>query len=522
MARKRRRSVKKKASREREKRTEKPEAKEKVAEKSAAKGARKKGGKEKPAFSSYVSGKNALYVVAAIVIISLVAWRLGTFSIPSADDTAAAADEVLQEGSGPDVLTGDKVTVEYTGMYADGEVFDSGEIEFVVGSGQMIEGFDEAVAGMKEGGEKTFTIPPEKAYGDSDPSKVLDVPLTRVLNKTVEITASDFNSAFGEEPVEGETYFEEGMVWPIKVLSVSGSSLVIEHMPEDGAEIDSPYGTETVVINGSELVITLVPEIGSSVSTIYGDVKIVEADEDSMKLDFNHPLAGKELTFTVKVINVTKVDAMEGACAGMDVVKSGKPVLDVFIMSYCPYGLQMQKAVLPVMELLGDKAEINIKWVSYIMHGKQEIDENTRQYCIQKDFPDMYLDYANCFTVSGSVEDCLSDAGIDTAALDACIAEADAQFNITGLYEDQSTWSGGMYPLYMVDVAENQLYGVGGSPTTVLNGKVISINRSPEDVKKAVCCAFNEMPEECSTTLSTAAASPGIGGGTGDSSSGSC
>jgi peptidylprolyl isomerase len=64
---------------------------------------------------------------------------------------------------------GDTVQIHYTGRLNDGTVFDSSEgrspLEFVVGSGQVISGFDEAVTGMETGEEKTVTIPAEDAYG---------------------------------------------------------------------------------------------------------------------------------------------------------------------------------------------------------------------------------------------------------------------------------------------------------------------------------------------------------------------
>ncbi len=204
------------------------------------------------------------------------------------------------------------------------------------------------------------------------------------------------------------------------------------------------------------------------------------------------------------------------------VPKSDKPEVELFIMSYCPYGLQMQKALLPVWELLGDKADISVKWVSYIMHGKKELDENTVQYCIQKEQPEKYLDYASCFTESGEKESCLEEAGIDTDMLDSCISETDEEFNITGLYDDRSTWQGGRFPQYNVYADLNSKYGVRGSPTMVINGKTVSITRSPEAVKQAVCNAFNTPPEECNENLSAAQMSPGFGGGTASGSGGSC
>jgi len=69
------------------------------------------------------------------------------------------------------VKKGSKVKVDYTGTFDDGTVFDASEkqgqpLEFEVGSGQVIKGFDEAVVGMEEGQEKEITIPPAEAYGE--------------------------------------------------------------------------------------------------------------------------------------------------------------------------------------------------------------------------------------------------------------------------------------------------------------------------------------------------------------------
>ncbi len=211
-------------------------------------------------------------------------------------------------------------------------------------------------------------------------------------------------------------------------------------------------------------------------------------------------------------------------CEQLGLTKSDVPEVEVFIMSYCPYGLQMQKAVLPVMELLGDKADISIKWVSYIMHGIDEIDENNVQECIQREFPDKYIDYATCFatTTDETSESCMEKNGIDKAAVDACIEALDTEFRISELYADESTWSNGRYPQYPVHADENSQYEVRGSPTTVINGKVVSVSRSPESVKQAVCCAFNVPPAECDILLSTAAASPSRGGGTGTDTGAEC
>ncbi|MGI0046984.1 MAG: FKBP-type peptidyl-prolyl cis-trans isomerase [Nitrosotalea sp.] len=78
------------------------------------------------------------------------------------------------------VKTGDKVKVDYVGKLDDGSIFDSSEnhgkpLEFEVGSGHVIKGFNDAVLGMNEGNEKEFTISPAEAYGQHDPTLVQKV-----------------------------------------------------------------------------------------------------------------------------------------------------------------------------------------------------------------------------------------------------------------------------------------------------------------------------------------------------------
>ena len=76
---------------------------------------------------------------------------------------------------------GDKVTLEYTGTLNDGTVFDSSSkhdapMEFEMGAGRVIPGFEKAVRGMVVGEEKKFTIPIAEAYGESNPKLIQNVP----------------------------------------------------------------------------------------------------------------------------------------------------------------------------------------------------------------------------------------------------------------------------------------------------------------------------------------------------------
>lgn len=191
--------------------------------------------------------------------------------------------------------------------------------------------------------------------------------------------------------------------------------------------------------------------------------------------------------------------------------KSDKPIVELFIMSYCPFGLQMQKAFLPVMELFGQKAEMDIKFVSYAMHDKPEVDENTRQYCLQKEQADKYIAYAKCFVSTDKFATCLKSIGVDEVKLNSCVVKTDKDFKITEIFNDQISWGGSEYPPYPVYTDLNTLYKVEGSPTLVINGVQVDTDRSPEMIKKAVCNAFNEVPAECEMVLDSEEATSGFG-----------
>jgi len=203
--------------------------------------------------------------------------------------------------------------------------------------------------------------------------------------------------------------------------------------------------------------------------------------------------------------------------------KSDRPDVKLFVMSYCPYGLQAEKMFLPVYDLLKGKADMGIYFVDYIMHEKQEIDENLNQYCIQKEQNDKFSAYLGCFVLSGDSSSCLSEAGIDTEKVNVCVSATDEEFQITSLYNDKDTWLSGVYPVFNVHADLNEQYEVSGSPTVIINGKVIDIgSRTPENFKDIICQSFNSEPEECSQILSEESPSPGFGGGTGPSSDNTC
>src|SRR5215213_2039372 len=81
------------------------------------------------------------------------------------------------------VQNGDKVKVHYHGTLRNGEIFDSSNgrepLEFTVGSGQVIKGFDEGVKGMQIGEKKTVEIPVGDAYGEKEQERIIEFPVAQ-------------------------------------------------------------------------------------------------------------------------------------------------------------------------------------------------------------------------------------------------------------------------------------------------------------------------------------------------------
>ncbi|MBW7913577.1 MAG: FKBP-type peptidyl-prolyl cis-trans isomerase, partial [Taibaiella sp.] len=107
--------------------------------------------------------------------------------------------KMTKQGTGAQATAGQKVSVNYTGMLLNGEKFDSNvdpqfqhvqPFEFMLGAGNVIRGWDEGIALLKEGGKATLYIPSNLAYGKNSPSPkipansvlVFDVELVKIIN----------------------------------------------------------------------------------------------------------------------------------------------------------------------------------------------------------------------------------------------------------------------------------------------------------------------------------------------------
>ncbi len=207
------------------------------------------------------------------------------------------------------------------------------------------------------------------------------------------------------------------------------------------------------------------------------------------------------------------IPAIQETQPPLNLPKTDKPVVELFVMSKCPYGLQMEKALIPAYNLLKNKADITIKFVSYAMHGKVEVDENTRQYCAQQQDKDKYYAYLNCYATSENSGSCMKLSGLNENKINSCIDKTNSKFNILDKYNDQTTWLNGRHPVYPIYQDLNDKYGIQGSPTLVINGVQVEAGRTPDAIKKIICSTFNNPPVECAQTLAIASPQPGFGAG---------
>jgi len=149
----------------------------------------------------------AVYVVVAAAIIGVGAWYASTLTQPSAQQTnnqnnmdqLVIKDDVV--GTGTVAAVGDSVTVNYTGKLDNGTIFDSslnpgrGPFVFTIG-GNVIQGWNEGVPGMKVGGTRELTIPPALGYGAGGAGST--IPPNATLHFVVTLLAVSTSTPAGQ------------------------------------------------------------------------------------------------------------------------------------------------------------------------------------------------------------------------------------------------------------------------------------------------------------------------------------
>lgn len=246
--------------------------------------------------------------------------------------------------------------------------------------------------------------------------------------------------------------------------------------------------------------------------TLYGVVLLMQGKEVPVYVT----LDGKNLVPSIVPLDkdTSATDTTQTPSTPQEVPKSAKPKVEAYIFSYCPYGLQFEKALFPVYDLLKNKADINIVAIG-AMHGEYEKIESYRQVCIEKLYgKDKLFKYLKAFNENAEVGNCRGTA----TCVDPLIAKIYTSLSIVKSNVD-SCMAKDAQALYDAQGAKASSLGIGGSPTFVINGVQVQVDRTPDAIKEAVCNAFNTKPSECDKKLSTSAMSAGFGASSGSAAS---
>ncbi len=212
--------------------------------------------------------------------------------------------------------------------------------------------------------------------------------------------------------------------------------------------------------------------------------------------------------------------------------KTKKPDVKLFVMSFCPFGNQAEEMLMSVVDLLKDKADIQLHYIIYSnyasgypdycldkenkycsMHGIGELNQDVRELCVWKYQRDKFWDFvkeinknATAKNVDEKWEKIAASLGINVDKIKEC-----QQNEAISLLENEIAQTSKTYP-----VQDPKSYGqaettISASPTLVINGIIYTGNRSSEDFKKAICSAFKKPPEECNVDLSTPSTQAGKG-----------
>ena len=261
---------------------------------------------------------------------------------------------------------------------------------------------------------------------------------------------------------------------------------------------------------------------GAATAEIVGDI-VDEGGVYKMELKVQDQQFPTYMTKDGKIlfpqgIDMEEVEEVPEVLTCNDIGKAEMPEMEAFVVSYCPYGLQMQRILVEVITQMSELADnINIRYMGDIvegevtsMHGEEEAEENLRQICLREEQEDEFIPYLFCFMKAGDTETCLEEADVDTDTLDGCMTS-------TGLDYAKE------------DFDRQKEYQVTGSPSLFLNQVKVSEfdfgGRTAEAVKTLLCCGFNQVLEFCQTELTKEDAAASFSetySTTGETDSGAC
>jgi protein-disulfide isomerase len=272
--------------------------------------------------------------------------------------------------------------------------------------------------------------------------------------------------------------------------------------PEEAGKKAVDYINENLLQPGTSVSLDDVEEIAGIYKVVvsYQGQKIpVYITKDGNYLFLSNPLKTSE-----KIIR----EEESQTTGEFDAPDNEKPDVELYVMSFCPYGVQAENAMKPVVDLLKDKANFKIRFIANVggnttesvssLHGMNEAKEDLRQLCIQK-----YYDQTTFWNYLMEISSKCFSLYRDEAALDSCWKNASRELGIDINKIENCAYGSEGLDMLKADESLTRKYGITGSPTLLINGQRYNGPRTPEDFKKAVCSGFVAEPVECSRSLST-------------------
>ena len=190
-----------------------------------------------------------------------------------------------------------------------------------------------------------------------------------------------------------------------------------------------------------------------------------------------------------------------------EIPKTEVPDAKLFVMSFCPYGNQAEDAMMPVINLLKDKAKIELHYIVskagnkyQSLHGDQELNQDIREICVQKYQKDKLWDFikeinskATSQNVNAKWEGIAKNLGIDVNQIKQCQTDEGPT-------------------LLNQEIKLTDKYKISGSPTLLINETIFQGSRTSEAYKEAICSGFKVAPQECNKKLSSTTSNASSGG----------
>jgi FKBP-type peptidyl-prolyl cis-trans isomerase 2 len=176
---------------------------------------------------------------------------------------------------------------------------------FTVGSGQILQAFEDGLIGTEIGSEKIIVLSPEESYGERNESRVLAVEKVAVVPLISDIPLDVFETGSGKKPIPNDTV--QLKHWPAKVINATEDKVTIQNLPENDTIIETDYAPARITVNATHIKIELTPLKEIPYTTFLGPTRAVFENQTTILLDYNHPLAGKTVVFDIVVKNITKL-----------------------------------------------------------------------------------------------------------------------------------------------------------------------------------------------------------------------